>query len=56
MLNIMPNNNGPRESTVVGIAIGFSTLFIFIILTWFLLIHELVVMRNKNNEDLAKVI
>ena len=52
----MPNNNGPSNTTAVGMAIGFSCLFVFIILTWSLLIYDLVVMRKKNNEDLAKVI
>ena len=56
MLNIMPINNGPTYTTKVGMAIGFSCLFVFIILTWTLLIYDLVVMRKKNNEDLAKVI
>ena len=56
MLKISPINNGPTYTTAVGMAIGFSCLFIFIILTWTLLIIDLVVMKNKNNEDLAKVI
>ena len=56
MLNIMPINNGPTYTTVVGIIIGFSCLFVFIVLTWSLLIFDLITMKKKNNEDLKKVI
>ena len=56
MLTIMPINNGPTETTVVGMAIGFSCLFVFIVLTWALLINDLIDMKNKNNDDLKKVI
>ena len=56
MLNILPINNGPTYTTVVGIAIGFSCLFVFIALTWSLLIFDLITMKKKNNEDLEKVI
>ena len=56
MLNIMPINNGPTYTTVVGMAIGFSVLFVVLILTWSLLTYDLIVMKNKNEEDLAKVI
>jgi hypothetical protein len=52
----MPINNGPTYTTVVGMAIGFSCLFVFIMLTWTLLIIDLVAMKKKNNEDLEKVI
>ena len=56
MLNISPMNNGPTHTTVAGIAVGFTCLFVFIALTWTLLIYDLATMRKKNNEDLAKVI